>query len=113
MNRFAQMESTVEQLHAMINNLLETFESWTEAMNEGYGIDIIYLDYRKSFDTVPHQRLIYKLAKLGVSGKVLDWLKNFLTCRTMRLLLTLHIQYTAIGFKVRLSHLIHFSCVHI
>ena len=36
-------------------NLLEVFEDWTRSLDEGYGIDVIYLDYRKAFDTVAHQ----------------------------------------------------------
>ena len=41
-----------------LTNLLETLESWTRILDEGYGIDVIYLDYRKAFDTVPHKRLL-------------------------------------------------------
>jgi len=37
-----------------LTNLLETLEEWTEALDEGYGIHAIFLDYRKPFDTVPH-----------------------------------------------------------
>ena len=37
-----------------LTNLLESFELWTEALDSGYGLDILYLDYRKAFDTVPH-----------------------------------------------------------
>ena len=36
-----------------LTNLLEALESWTRALDEGYGVDIIYLDYRKAFDSVP------------------------------------------------------------
>jgi len=43
-----------------LTNLLESLEAWTKALDEGYGIDVIYLDYRKAFDTVPHLRLIEK-----------------------------------------------------
>ena len=29
-------------------NLLETFEDWTAAVDQGYGVDVVYLDYRLS-----------------------------------------------------------------
>jgi hypothetical protein len=66
-----------------LTNLLETFESWTKALDEGYGLDIIYLDYRKAFDSVPHVRLIEKL-KTWIKGKLLVWIADFLKSRSMR-----------------------------
>ena len=42
-------------------------------------VDILYLDFRKAFDTVPHCRLFIKLAAYGIRGKLLDWIKSFLT----------------------------------
>ena len=33
-------------------------------------MDIIYLDFQKAFDKVPHSRLILKLAAHGISGDV-------------------------------------------
>ena len=39
-----------------LTNLLEAFEEWTKALDDGYGIDVIYLDYRKAFDSVPHKK---------------------------------------------------------
>ena len=52
-----------------LTNLLETLESWTRIglLDEGYGIDVIYLDYRKALDTVPHTRLIEKVKAMGSS----------------------------------------------
>ena len=50
--------------------LLETLEEWTAAFDEGYGIDVIYLDYKKAFDSVPHQRLLSKLATVGINGRL-------------------------------------------
>jgi len=44
-----------------LTNLIEVFENWTESLDEGYGVDVIYLDYRKAFDTVPRKRLMTKL----------------------------------------------------
>jgi len=31
-------------------------------------VDVIYLDYRKAFDTVPHARLLHKLATFGIDS---------------------------------------------
>jgi len=63
---------------------LTNFKSWTRALDEGYGIDVIYLDYRKAFDTVPHQKLIYKLSQIEITGKALVWVKEFLNDRIMK-----------------------------
>ena len=41
----------------------------------------------KAFDKVPHQRLLYKLAKYGVGGKLLQWIKMWLTNRSQRVCL--------------------------
>jgi len=69
-----------------LTNLLEAFESWTRILDAGFGIDIIYLDYRKAFDTVPHSRLLAKLQGYGISGPVLKWIEAFLTGRLMRVM---------------------------
>ena len=36
------------------------------ALDNGFSIDSIYLDFMKAFDTVPHKRLIYKLRMNGI-----------------------------------------------
>jgi len=53
-----------------------------EYLDTGHGLDVIYLDYRIAFDTVPHKRLLTKVA--GISGKVLNWIKAFLSERKMK-----------------------------
>ena len=68
-------------------NLLETFEDWTAAVDRGCGVNVIYLDYSKAFDTVPHLRLIEKLKGYGISGSLLMWLTNFLQGRSQRVVL--------------------------
>ena len=67
-----------------LTNLLESLENWTKALDDGYGIDIVYLDFRKAFDSVPHQRLLKKLKMYGITGKALEWIGSFLESRTMR-----------------------------
>ena len=42
---------------------------------------VVYLDFAKVFDTVPHRRLIAKLRAHSISGPVLNWIKSFLNGR--------------------------------
>ncbi len=46
--------------------LLKVLDIWTQALDEGWDIDIIYMDYMKAFDTVPHKRLHSKLISLQI-----------------------------------------------
>jgi len=67
-----------------VTNPLETFKAWTLALDQGYGIDIIYLDYCKAFDTVRHNGLLMKLVYYGITGGLLSWIKSFLQGCRMR-----------------------------
>jgi len=67
-----------------LTNLLETFEAWTSTLDEGFGVDVMYLDYRKAFDTVPHNRLMLKQTNLGLHGDILRWIRKFITGRKIR-----------------------------
>ena len=44
-------------------------------------MDILYFDFKKAFDRVPHKRLIYKLKCMGIQGKVLNVISDFLMNR--------------------------------
>ena len=45
-----------------LTNLLCFFEEITKWVDEGSPVDVIYLDFQKAFDKVPHQRLNLKLS---------------------------------------------------
>ena len=68
-------------------NLLTTLEDWTSAVDQDYGVDVAYLDFSKAFDSVPHHRLLQKLASYGFSGQLLCWLEGFLSDRCQRVIL--------------------------
>ena len=70
-----------------LTNLLEIMEDWTQIIDEGDGIDVAYLDFRKAFDLVSHEHLIYKLTKYGIGGKILSWIKDFLRNRTQKVVI--------------------------
>ena len=48
--------------------LLETLDLLTQALEEGYSADIVFLDFAKAFDTVPHERLCSKLESYGINS---------------------------------------------
>ena len=70
-----------------VTQLIECINDWTENCDEGLGTDVIYMDFAKAFDTVPHKRLLYKLKSVGIRGKALMWLSTFLSQRRQRVLL--------------------------
>ena len=51
---------------------------------EGVRVDIVFLDYQKAFDTVPHLRLKIKLQCYCIGGKVLRWISEFLSHQIQR-----------------------------
>ena len=64
-----------------MTNLLETFEQWTQILDEEGCIYVIYMDFMKVFDKVPHLRLLVKLQSYGICSKTLDWIRAFLAGR--------------------------------
>jgi hypothetical protein len=68
-------------------NLLSFFEKITSELDSGKVIDVIYLDFAKAFDTVPHKRLKKKLKAHGIGGNVLKWITAWLSGRKQRVVL--------------------------
>ena len=59
-------------------------ERWSELLDGRDLVDVIYLDFRKTFDYVPHRRLIKKLQAYGIKGRLLTWIENLLSGRWQR-----------------------------
>ena len=62
--------------------LLKVLDIWTDILDQGGTLDMIYCDFMKAFDKVPHGRLVYKLQKYGVEGDLLGWISSFLSNRS-------------------------------
>jgi len=60
---------------------------WTKALDTGHSINILYFDFAKAFDSVPHNHLISKLRSSGISGNLLEWIRNFLVGRKQKVVL--------------------------
>ena len=75
------------QGRSCLTNLLEYLNLLTRLVDEGHSVDVLYLDFSKAFDKVPHARLIDKLASVGIGGPVLQWIRAWLTGRMQRVVL--------------------------
>ena len=68
-------------------NLLEFLEKVTSEVDQGNALDIVYLDFSKAFDKVPHRRLLEKVRAHSIGGQVLRWIQRWLSGRTQRTVL--------------------------
>lgn len=68
------------QLIVTLNDLLQSYDQNKQT-------DVVILDFSKAFDTVPHDKLMYKLEKYGIKGDLHKWLTSFLTKREMRVVI--------------------------
>ena len=67
-----------------VTNLIEALNIWTEALAHGLPVDIIYLDFEKAFDKVPHERLLSQLARYGIKENVHAWIRDYLHQRNQQ-----------------------------
>jgi len=51
-----------------LTNQISFYDQVTHEVDEGKAVDVIYLDFSKAFDTVPHSILPEKLAAHGLDG---------------------------------------------
>ena len=62
-------------------------EELSSLVDKGHAVDIVYLDFSKAFDKVPHQRLLLKCQGLGIRGNLLAWIADWLVDRKQRVVL--------------------------
>ena len=76
------------QKRSCLTNILEFLEDVTSSMDRQKAVDVIFLDFQKAFDKVPHQHLLFKLCSLGINGNLLAWIQKWLCdlfcCRKQR-----------------------------
>ncbi|PFX16227.1 Hemicentin-2 [Stylophora pistillata] len=58
--------------------LLYLTETWKEALDTGLKVGVLFIDFRKAFDSVNHLILQKKLQAMDVSGDFLSWFTSYL-----------------------------------
>ena len=69
-----------------LTNLLCFFEEITKWVDDVSPVYVVYLDFQKGFDKVPHQILLLKLKAHGIGNDVINWIEKWLTHRKQRVI---------------------------
>ncbi|XP_072107366.1 uncharacterized protein [Mobula birostris] len=67
-----------------LTNLLQFFKEIASRLDKGDAVDVLYLDFQKVFDKVPHMRLLNKIRAHGITGKLHTWIERWLIGRKQR-----------------------------
>ena len=70
-----------------LSELLAHFDHLYENLANSLDSDTVYLDFSKAFDKVDHALLIKKLTLYGIKGKLLNWIKSFLSNRIQKVVI--------------------------
>ena len=71
---------------SVTTNLLEVMNIWTEAIMHNIPVDVLYLDYQKAFNCVPHKRLLLQVRSFGIKDEALNWIEAFLSNRKQKVI---------------------------
>lgn len=83
-NLFSTCQYGFRNKRNCVLQLLDVLDDWVTNFDKSEQTDVVYLDIKKAFDTVPHRRLIEKMQGYGFGGKLIEWVKNFLKDRRQR-----------------------------
>ena len=86
-NKLSPFQHGFRNRHSCQTQLLESVHEWARSLDRASSTHVIFTDFSKAFDSVPHQRLLLKLEHRGVRGNLLAWISGFLANRRQRVLL--------------------------
>ena len=72
--------------HSTVYQLLETYHSIVESIDNGDYCCMVFCDLSKAFDRVWHKGLIHKLQMYGIRGSILQWFGSYLNNRTQKVM---------------------------
>lgn len=88
LNNFLQSQNVLsEHQHGFrrgfstTTQLLATINEFAKALDAGKQVDVIFFDFSKAFDKVPHNKLITKLKSIGVPAEITNWVTSYLLNR--------------------------------
>ena len=70
-----------------VNQLVDIYNTFCKALDEGKEVRAIFCDVCKAFDRVWHKGLLFKLKSVGITDSLLDWFEDYLSNRKQRVVL--------------------------
>ena len=74
---FRAANRTEDQLFRLVQSIQDGFQ-------QGTATTAVFVDFQQAYDRVWRKGLLLKMQRLGVKGKMYNWIKDFLTERTMQ-----------------------------
>jgi hypothetical protein len=68
--------------YSCVFQVITVWQDIADPLEEGECTDAIIIDYSKTFNLVPHDRLLTKLMASGMDSRVVIWVREFLVGRT-------------------------------
>lgn len=57
--------------------LVKMTEDWRRALDQKLVVGIVFIDFKKAFDTISHPLLLQQLQNLGIAGDIWLWIKDY------------------------------------
>ena len=79
----SKSQSGFHSIHSTVTDLLEATDSWAFDIDRGNVNALVFLDLKKTFDTVDHTILLSKLSTYRIQENTYNWFKSYLENRTL------------------------------
>ena len=86
-NTISSFQSGFVTGDSTVNQLVNMYNTFCKALDEGKEVRAVFLDISKALDRVWHRGLLQKLNYVGIRGRLLDWFSDYLTNRRQRVVI--------------------------
>ena len=84
---FTSLQSGFIPGDSTVNQLTFLYNTFSQALDSGKEVRVVFCDVSKAFDRVWHEGLLLKLEAAGIKGSLLTWFRSYLSDRKQRVVL--------------------------